>query len=170
MIRKILPILLALIGLGAGVGAGVALRPEPVAEMENPCGDMEYMQTAAMEKPSEEDGEEEAQFDYVKLNNQFVVPVVKEGRIASLVVMSLTLEVELGQQEAIYLKEPKLRDIFLQVLFDHANVGGFDGAFTEAPRMNSLRKNLLERAQFEISKVINDVLIMDIVRQDAAQQ
>ena len=31
---KILPILLALIGVGAGIGAGVMLKPEPVVETD----------------------------------------------------------------------------------------------------------------------------------------
>ena len=69
--------------------------------------------------------------EYVKLNNQFVVPVVEDGRVAAMVVLSLSLEVEAGNTEAVYQREPKLRDAFLQVLFDHANVGGFCGSFTD---------------------------------------
>ena len=64
--------------------------------------------------------------EYVKLSNQFVVPVVKGKTVVSLVVLSLSLEVPEGQKDAVFRREPKLRDSFLQVLFDHANIGGFD--------------------------------------------
>ncbi|KMW59206.1 hypothetical protein AIOL_004187 [Candidatus Rhodobacter oscarellae] len=169
MLGKILPILLALIGLGAGVGAGIALRPEPdPMAMDNPCGDVHHEEDEHMEEPKEEDDEAESgDYDYVKLNNQFVVPVVRDGRIGALVVMSLSLEVELGQNEAVYRMEPKLRDTFLQVLFDHANAGGFEGAFTKSARMDILRTSLLEAAQSTLGSTIADVLITDVVRQDA---
>ena len=39
MLRKLFPLLLALLGLGAGVGAGLYLRPDKDAAVEvNPCG------------------------------------------------------------------------------------------------------------------------------------
>ena len=55
----------------------------------------------------------------------------------------------------------------LQVLCDHANIGGFDGAFTEAKMLNVLRSALREVAQRDLgSDVVNDVLILEIARQD----
>ncbi len=63
--------------------------------------------------------------------------------------------------------EPKLRDVFLRVLFDHANAGGFSGSFTKTTRMNTLRMGLLEAAQKALGPVVSDVLIVDVVRQDA---
>lgn len=168
MIGKLLPVLLALIGLGAGVGGGMALRPPPPEEvvMENPCGDVGHDMEDAHETPEPEEETEDLTHDYVKLNNQFVIPVVDEGRVESLVVMSLNLEVTAGQSEAIYQVEPKLRDMFLRVLFDHANAGGFDGAFTKATRMNALRTALREAAQKLLGTIVYDVLIIDVVRQD----
>ena len=41
---------------------------------------------------------------------------------------------------------PEATDRILQVLFDHANIGGFDGSFTETRRMNTLRAALLDAA------------------------
>jgi hypothetical protein len=76
------------------------------------------------------------------------------------------LEAKTGAREAIYAREPKLRDAFLQVLFDHANTGGFKGAFTDSGTMSTLRTALTEIAQKTIGNQINDVLVIDIVRQD----
>ena len=167
MLVKLIPVLLALVGLGAGVGGGVALRPAPV-EMakEAPCGDVEHEVEEGQSAPEAEEEGAETAYDYVKLNNQFVIPVVDSGRVGALVVLSLNLEVTAGQSENIYQLEPKLRDLFLQVLFDHANAGGFSGDFTKTTRMNVLRTALREAAQKLLGKMVSDILIVDVVRQD----
>lgn len=165
---KLLPLILALLGLAAGAGAGFLLRPDPappVADTANPCGDA----TAPVAVPPVDSGhgdEGTGGTDFVKINNQFVIPVVHDTDIAALVVMSLSLEVVSGQTEAIYQREPKLRDVFLQVLFDHANAGGFDGVFTQLGRMDSLRAALTEVAQGAVGPQVVDVLITDLARQD----
>jgi len=104
--------------------------------------------------------------DYVKMNNQFVVPVVNQGAVSALVVLSLTLHIPTGGSETVFQREPKLRDMFLQVLFDHANAGGFDGAFTAGPNMDRLRTALREVAQGVLDGNVFDILITDIMRQD----
>ena len=173
--RKLLPILLALLGLGGGVGAGLLLRPpssDPV--VINPCGDTSGQGQEANAATGEghstaadAGGEEDPPTkEYVKLNNQFIVPVVGHGAVEALVILSISLEVKAGSTEKVYLLEPKLRDSFLQVLFDHANSGGFDGAFTSSNNMEILRVALLETARKSLGSIISDVLIVDIVRQD----
>ncbi len=164
--RKLLPIILLLIGTGAGVGAGVFLRPapEPVAAAELDSADAPKEESADAEQ--EEEDAPEGEREYVRLNNQFVVPVVESGEVASLVVMSLSVEVEPGYREDIFAKEPKLRDSFLQVLFDHANVGGFRGAFTDNNTLDVLRAALRDVAMRDGGDHVTDVLILEIARQD----
>lgn len=164
---KIFPILLALIGLGGGVGAGLMLRPPPEVVEINPCGDVDGVVQAAA-PPSEEEApaEGEPTSDFVKMNNQFVIPVVSEEQVNALVVLSLNLEIKLGGSEGFYQREPKLRDAFLQVLFAHSNTGGFDGVFTDVTKLGSLRAALLEMANKILGDVVIDVLITDFVRQD----
>lgn len=166
--RKLIPVILALLGLGIGGGAGFLLRPPPEEMVQiNPCGDTDEHGTEPNESHKvETTGDEPPLHEYVKLNNQFVVPVVEGGNVAALVILSVSLEVAVGNTEAVYLREPKLRDVFLQVLFDHANAGGFEGAFTQSNRMDVLRSGLLEVARKTLGKVVTDVLIVDIVRQD----
>lgn len=151
MIRKILPLLLALIGLGAGIGAGFALRPTEDHE-------------ETVEHPVEEAA---PTTEFVKLNNQFVIPVVEDGRVTSLVILSLSVEVSLGNTETVYAREPKLRDMLLQVMFDHANAGGFKGVFTDGANLILLRKALLEATQKIMGDIVKDILISDIARQDS---
>ncbi|MEO1363463.1 MAG: flagellar basal body-associated FliL family protein [Pseudomonadota bacterium] len=160
MIKKLLPVILLFIGAGAGVGAGIFLRPEP--EPVAVAMDDETAKVEAEEK--EEEGPSE--YEYFKMSNQFVVPVINDDQVQALVVLSLSVEVPIGQKDAIYSKEPKLRDSFLQVLFDHANIGGFDGAFTNANNLAVLRGALREVAQKDMGEQVNDVLIVEIARQD----
>ncbi len=81
-------------------------------------------------------------------------------------VLSLSLEVTTAMTEQVYAREPRLRDGFLRVLFDHANAGGFGGAFTQSNNMEILRGALLEVARKSLGAAVSDVLIIDIVRQD----
>lgn len=160
MIRKLIPLLLALVGLGGGLGAGVMLRPAPEpAEGEAAAGE------AAEAAKTEVDPALVP--DYVKLNNQFIIPILEEGRVVSMVIVSLSLEVGQGMTDSVHAREPKLRDVFLQVLFDHANAGGFRGSFTDAANLILLRKALFEVAKKTLGDMVSDVLIVDIVRQDS---
>jgi len=162
MLSKLLPIILLIIGTGGGIGAGIMLAPAPEV-IDTATGEAHAVPPPVVEEHSEE---EKPEYIYVKLNNQFVVPVVERDELSALVVMSLSLEAVEGKSDRIYALEPKLRDVLLQVLFDHANMGGFRGAFTRSDVMMPLRTALREAAQKELGSDIVDVLIMDISRQD----
>jgi hypothetical protein len=165
MIRKLLPITLALAGLGGGVAAGWFLRPEHVPP--NSTNETQDPDSVLEEGPDVTASEEAVEPEYVKLNNQFIVPVVEQGRVSAMVVLSLSLEVATGSTETVYDREPKLRDVFLQVLFDHANVGGFSGSFTDGANLVVLRNSLKEAAGLVLGTAVKDVLITDIARQDS---
>lgn len=161
--RKLLPIILAVVGLGAGLGAGKLMQPAPQDTAHTDvCEDFDPATKLDL-TPKVVDLDK---VDFVKLNNQFVVPVVSDGKVKSLVVLSLSLEVSSGNQDIVYQREPKLRDVLLQVLFDHANAGGFDGVFTSGRKMDLLHQALLETAQKTLGGAVSDVLIQDLVRQD----
>lgn len=167
MKKLIIPLILMIVGIGGGVGAGLFLTPEADAEMAEglaaqPCGDAEALPEAmAAAQPTPLENRE-----YARMNNQFVVPVVINERVSSLIVMSLSIEVDVGGQEDVFSHEPRLRDAFLQVMFDHANMGGFNGVFTASSNMRLLRDALQDAADRVMRGHITDVLIVDIVRQD----
>ncbi|MFN6951218.1 MAG: flagellar basal body-associated FliL family protein [Albidovulum sp.] len=176
--RRLLPFILGLVGLLAGGGAGFLLRSPPVdTPVPDPCGQAADESAtvssgtggraagAAEEAVDPAHPDVAATHEYVKLNNQFVVPVIENGEVAALVILSISLEVVAGATEQVYAREPKLRDQFLQVLFDHANMGGFRGAFTQSNNMEILRNALIEAARKSLGPAVTDVLIVDIVRQ-----
>lgn len=146
--RLLFPVLIVVLAILAGGGAGYLLRDHPEAEAE---------EVAAAPPES---------LDFARMNNQFVVPVIDQGRVAAMVILSLSIAVEAGNTEAVFAQEPRLRDAFLQTLFNHANMGGFDGNYTESGSMTLLRGALRETAQRVLGAVAQDVLVVEIVRQD----
>jgi len=163
MIRMLLPVVMAIAGTGAGVGAALLLAPAPegppAAAADTP-GATPPESAAATPEP------QSGPSDFVGLNNQFVIPILDGERIGAMVVLSLSIEVAAGNAQAVYAREPKLRDGFLQVLFDHANRGGFDGEFTNANSMDVLRRMLSEVARDLLGAVARSVLITEIARQN----
>lgn len=151
LIKKLLPLILGLLGLGVGIGAGIFLRP---ASEEPAAAEVEELDPALAP-------------EYAKLANQFIVPVITKGKVSAMVILSLSLEVTNGATQEVYKIEPKLRDVFLQVMFDHANAGGFGGSYTDGANLLLLRKALLESAKSVLKDTVSDVLIIDIVRQDS---
>ena len=152
MARLIIP-LLALLGLAAGGAAGVALKPAPLPPEE---GEAPLPTRAITTLPSA----------FLEMENHFVVPLLGPERMRGMMVLTLGIEVTESELGALRAMEPRLRDAFLRVMFDHANAGGFDGRFTAANQMDSLRLALRETAQ-SLQPGVREVLIVDVIRQDS---
>ncbi len=172
MIKKLLPVIFLIIGTGAGIGAGkffgggeAKVESEKTTMAEKADKKTKEKPAKSKEKDKRKKGEGGG-FEYLKLTKQFVVPIVEDEEISALVTMSLSLEANSAVTETFYAIEPKLRDGFLQVLFDHANTGGFDGAFTHSDNLGTLRKSLLEVAKKDLGDDVSKVLIMSVSRQD----
>ncbi len=164
MLSKLLPVILLIVGTAGGIGAGIVMAPAPEEHVEEGGGDPAEKGDDHHEEIAED--ENKIEYHYIKIQNQFVVPVVEREELASLVVVSLSLETLPDMEAKVHAYEPKLRDEFLQVLFDHANMGGFRGAFTRSDMLEPLRTALRETAQKHLGQNIHDVLILEISRQD----
>ena len=163
---KLLPVILMLAGGAIGGGAGIFMKSAPAPMCEEAEAADHSCDEPSVAEGEHEEAENENEVDYVAMKNQFVVPVIQNELVRSLVVLSLSLETAPENTELLFSKEPKLRDAFLRVLFDHSHIGGFNGAFTESGRLSILRVALLEAARSVVGKVVSDVLITDIVRQE----
>ena len=96
---------------------------------------------------------------------QFLVPVLHDGRLDSTMILSLSLEMPGTARETVHAHEIKLRDALLRQLLIHANTGGFDGNFTSEAHLRKLRADLTAVAQGVIPG-ITAVLIGAIGRQE----
>lgn len=174
--KLLMPIGIAILGLGAGVGAGVALKPAPEAPAEEACVAQEG---AACPAPAAADplepahapagghGEKDAGPALVALDKPFVVPIFSGEEVAAMVVVSIAVEIDAKSETAVEAAQPRLRDSFLAAMFRHANSAGFDGAFTTGQKMLDLRSALLVAAREVFpGDAVSAVLITEIARQD----
>lgn len=161
---QILPIVVIVASLAAGVGGGYVLKPgaKTCAPEDLDCQELHAAAVADAEAKSHATSASA----FAVLQRQFVIPIVRQSKVQALVVTSLTVEVDDGSTEQIFSKEPKLRDAFLQVLFVHAHSGGFDGDFTAAESIRDLKARLNEAASPIVGSSLRDVLVTEIVRQD----
>lgn len=174
--KKLLPILLLLIGLGAGAGAGWFLKPAPEAQDESTAAHADDPADGHGAAPAAASGHgasashaapASGPTEVVRLPNQFVVPLITEGRVRAMVVIGVALELSVGHSFSLATDEARLRAVFLQRLFDHANIGGFDGIFTSGEALLALRRTLLETARGEVGPMVQDVLITELLRQES---
>jgi flagellar FliL protein len=172
---KLIPLFIALIGLLGGAGAGYFLRPAPEA-LEMASGEHSADSTATDHGAQPQRGAptqdaepipEPGNGEIMRIADPFIVPIIRGELVDSVVLMSISLDVATGDVQRARTHEPRLRNAFLQVMFDHSNVGGFDGVFTRNSNMNTLRISLREAAWQILGPVVSEVLITDLVRQDA---
>lgn len=192
--KKLLPILIALLGLGTGVGAGMALKPKPEPVVDACAAPVSALPAPAAETsdagkaPSQvaspcpppdpftaesvAGGEGESSKEgvaYVPIDKPFVVPIFAGEKTVAMVVMSLSIATE-GEKAATEVEalQPRLRDSFLKVMFRHANSGGFDGSYTTGRKIEDLKSALLGAAREVVHDTpVDDVLITEIARQDS---
>lgn len=171
---KLLPIVLAVLGVVAGAASGYLMRapdaPATAASDALPDGAAEADPSLNADADSDTVaapvGGDAAPLDAVELEDQFLVPLTDGGRVVALVVLSLGLEVRDGYGGQVIAQEPRLRAAFLHTLFQHANMGGFSGSITDAETLETLRKALLETARGTIGPEVVDVLLMGLVRDE----
>ncbi|MFD1882569.1 hypothetical protein [Paracoccus pacificus] len=198
MLKKLLIVLIPLVGLLGGAAIGMVLRPVPDPALIGAEGaaQTEHAETGTMAPPrdgAEKSGaegappapdvaagaggeadvkaEKPANYDdlaWFRFPTQFFVPVVRDGTLGFVMVMTLTLEIPKTAQERVNAQEFRLRDALLRSLLIEANTGAFEGNFTTDAQMNRLRGNLLKSARKTAGDDIRNILIEDIARQSGS--
>lgn len=176
--KILMPIGIAILGLGAGVGAGVALKPAPDAPAEAPTDAACVAHDGEPCPPTADPLEpahaaapgghgDDAGPALVALDKPFVVPVFNGEKVVAMVVVSVAVAIAADSETAVEAAQPRLRDGFLAAMFRHANSAGFDGAFTTGQKMADLRAALLVAAREVFpGEAVSEVLITEIARQD----
>ncbi|MBM3605204.1 MAG: hypothetical protein FJX25_10760 [Alphaproteobacteria bacterium] len=97
--------------------------------------------------------------------SQFFVPLVRQGDMRSMMILTLTLQTNGASRDALYKKEHALRDAMLRQLMIYANTGGFDGNYTADRKLAVLREQLLTAVKGVTELPVEAVLIEDIAMQ-----
>ncbi len=161
--KKFIPLLSLILGLGAGGAAAIALAPHDKPAAVND-GDTSVQTSEDGTDP--DDVGAAVNMEIVKLPNQFVIPVMVNKRIIAMVVLTVALEVENGTGDYVRTIEPKLRDTFLEELFGLAALGGFEDEVISRKSLSLVRGALTERARALLDQKGAKVLITDMARQD----
>jgi flagellar basal body-associated protein FliL len=103
---------------------------------------------------------------YYKFSREFVVPIIREGRVHSLVILNLNLEVDGDLSQKLFEMEPKIRDNIMTTLVGLSNDGSTLQSITTVENYESLRSTLLMNLQTVLPSGLQNVLIVDFAKQD----
>jgi hypothetical protein len=176
MMQKVLALAIMLTGIGGGLALGVVMRPgaaphagDGVAtESEISSGQTQAAtgNDGAIPIGAGGDGKAGIDREYVKIGRQMIIPVVSGGETRALMLFDLAIDVPRAMTERTYAAEPRLRDAFLRILFEMSYTGAFSSTYTDARVVEELREKLRAAARRVIGFAVDDVLILDIMRQE----
>lgn len=171
--KKILPILIALLGLGGGVAAGTIMKPAEQARLHMAEGDDGHgKKKASADGHGTKDSHGEAsdgsddELVYVGLDKPFFVPVIKYGQTNTLVRLDIHLEVPEAMQKKVKKHDPKLRDAFLRTVMNFSYDGGFSRVHG-GEGFSILRDDLLISAREILGASVQTVLIGEILTRES---
>lgn len=113
-------------------------------------------------------GEESAESEvyYFKFTREFVVPIIREGRVHSLIILNLNLEADGSIASNLQSMEPKLRDNIMTSLITLSNDGTTFESITSVENYELIRSTVMDNLQSVVASGINNVLIVDMAKQD----
>ncbi|MEL6317614.1 MAG: flagellar basal body-associated FliL family protein [Pseudomonadota bacterium] len=177
--KKLLPVILPILGIVAGGGVGYVLKPEPEiapldAEAMLETGDA---QSKAAEKAANHQdafgdaaAPEPAAVDsiYHPLSRKVIVPYRRPDGANAFVLLDLNLELSPENPGLAETHEPRLMDAFLRTVVSFTTTGAFDDPSQASALLRDLNAELLKSAQAVLGGgVVRNVLIVNLVTQEA---
>lgn len=108
----------------------------------------------------------ESEVYYFKFTREFVVPIIREGRVHSLIILNLNLEADGSIASNLQSMEPKLRDNIMTSLITLSNDGTTFESITSVENYELIRSTVMDNLQSVVASGINNVLIVDMAKQD----
>jgi flagellar basal body-associated protein FliL len=112
------------------------------------------------------DGDAAPAVIYYKFTREFVVPIIRDGRVSSLVILNLNLEADASIERELFDMEPKLRDNIMTTLITLSNDGTTFESMTSVKNYESIRSLVLQNLGSVVKEGITNVLIVDLAKQD----
>ncbi len=176
--KQIVPSIVALLAISAGGGAAYFVKsgasPKAPSAAHESSGDESGGHAAPKPvKAKKGHGKSDKHGDaassdvtYYKFSREFVVPMIEDDRVQSLVILNLNLEVDTAISQELFSKEPVLRDNIMTTLVKLSSGGRTLNSITDVDNYETLRAMILTNLQNEIPVGIRNVLILDMARQD----
>jgi flagellar basal body-associated protein FliL len=103
---------------------------------------------------------------YYKFSREFVVPIMRGGQVNSLVILHISLETDSSTSERLFSEEPKLRDNIMTTLIALSNDGRTLEQPTDINNYETIRSMILMNLKDSIDDGIQNVLIVDMAKQN----
>lgn len=102
---------------------------------------------------------------YFKFSREFVVPIMRDQRVSSLVIININLESSEDGLSKLFSLEPKLRDNIMTTLIKLSNERGILDSATAYDNYETIRATILKNLG-QVSSEVHNVLILDMAKQD----
>lgn len=172
MIKKLLPIIVILIGAIVGGGGGYFAKTQTAKAASSEvhaeaAGDHDEADKGHGKKEKKKKGghgaeEETGATSFMKFSRQFVVPVVERGKPKSMVILDINIEIDNTLDESVYTLEPPLRDALLSRLLALSSQGMLPQLLEDSEKLEATKAALLETSREIIGEAALSILILDI--------
>lgn len=105
-------------------------------------------------------------FQYFNFSREFVIPIMANQRVESLVLININLEVQSSVMDKLFSIKPKLRDNIMTTLVGLSNDGSTLIDPTSVDSYETIRSVVLMNLNSVVASGIENVLIMDMAKQD----
>jgi len=168
--KKLLPVILAVLGLAGGLVGGSLMKPVAMAEDAHAvAGGDGHGKPAKSDHGDGHDDHagsgEKSDTIYVGLKKPFFAPVLRGNNKHTLVRLDIHLEVPADLEGEIEKHEPKLRDGFLRAVMNFAHEGGFSRVHG-SDGFEILSDDLLLSARSVVGDKVKKVLIGEILTRE----
>ncbi|MEO9968461.1 MAG: hypothetical protein ABJG15_01315 [Hyphomonadaceae bacterium] len=103
---------------------------------------------------------------FFNFNREFVIPIMANQRVDSLIIININLEVQASVLDKLFSLKPKLRDNIMTTLVELSNDGHTLVEPTSVDSYETIRSTVMLNLGSVVDKGIENVLIMDLAKQD----
>ncbi|MCR9270631.1 MAG: hypothetical protein NXH72_11625 [Hyphomonadaceae bacterium] len=177
--KLIITSVVAIIFIALGSFAGVVLKSPSeavAASTVEAASDKDEAAKKDAKKDDHSDKTDDAKTDvkasssgdsnFYKFSREFVVPIMREGQVTSLVILHISVEHDPSISDKMFSEDPKLRDNIMTTLITLSNDGRTLERPTEINNYETIRAMVLMNLRDAISDKIKNVLIIDMAKQD----
>lgn len=107
-----------------------------------------------------------SEIQYFDFSREFIVPIMRDQRVESLVIININLEVQSSVMDKLFSVKPKLRDSIMTTLVGLSNDGTTLVDPTNVDSYETIRSVILLNLSSVVASGIENVLIMDLAKQD----
>lgn len=181
--KVILAPIVAIIGVVLGGGGAIALKSSATTNPSTESADYaedggsedgkqkttDDASSDKKEAKKKDKGSTSGTYDnsvYYKFSREFVVPILEDGKVASLVIINLHIEADPKISQELFRMDPKLRDNIMTTLIALSGDGRTFNEVTNVNTYETLRATIRKNLEAIVPNGVRNILIVDMAKQD----